>query len=359
MTQPRFTFCVPNLNKIEFLPACIDSILRQTSDDWCCVFVDGYSSDGSWEYMQQFSADPRFKLLRGLKKGMYADWNECLAHVDTEYFYILTSDDTCFPNLVSATTRQLDRHPDVDACHFQFAYIDSQGIITRSPTDIIQHQFPLYQDINQVTHRRSGVCEFVMHYAYRSPYVTITSLVFRRRIIEKLGGFRLGYGSSGDYDWTMRLCLETDILYLPELLATWRIYDGQATSGGRSPNVAQRGLTIASDNLTEFLRQKPTHPMAQALKRQGLTLPQLLAHLAYEYDFRRYKERIQSRKWMGAIALLLRLVVTYPLLFSTHLGARLTRSKDFNIHQSRTSFAQRLIKAYRLSWPPRQLSTDG
>ncbi|MEO1522038.1 MAG: glycosyltransferase [Cyanobacteria bacterium J06633_2] len=358
MGNPRFTFCVPNLNKIDFLPACIESILNQTSDDWCCVFVDGYSTDGSWEYMQQFSSDPRFKLLRGLKKGMYADWNECLTHVETEYFYFLTSDDTCFPNLVSATTTQLNHHPDIDACHFQFAYIDEHGAVTRSPKDIIQHQFPLYKDVNQMPHRRSGLCEFVMHYAYRSPYVTITSLVFRRSIIEKLGGFRLDYGSSGDYDWTMRLCLETDILYLPELLATWRIYEGQATSGGRSPKIAKRGLDIASQNLTEVLERGADHPIAKALSHRGLTTPQLLAHLAYEYDFRRYKDSIKARDIKTAIALFVRLMLNYPVLFGVHLTSRLTQPKNFNIHQSRTSFAQRLIRTYDLSWPPVGLSPE-
>ncbi|MEM7771132.1 MAG: glycosyltransferase [Cyanobacteria bacterium P01_A01_bin.37] len=348
MGNPTFTFCVPNLNKVDFLPACIESILKQDCSDWCCVFVDGYSTDGSWEYMQQFSDDPRFKLLRGLRKGMYADWNECLTHVETEYFYFLTSDDTCFPTLVSATTSQLDQYPDVDACHFQFAYIDVQGTMTRSPQDIIQHQFPLYADINQIPHRRSGLCEFVMHYAYRAPYVTITSLVFRRCLIEKLEGFRLNYGSSGDYDWTMRLCLATDILYLPKLLATWRIYDGQATTGGRSPQVAKRGLEIASHNLSEFLERNTHHSTVH----QALTPSQLLAHLAYEYDFRLYKDSLKEKNVKKIVVLIAQLFSKYPRLFATHLWSRLLKSKEFNIHQSRTSFAQRLIRDHQLQWPP-------
>ncbi len=359
MGNQTFTFCVPNLNKIDFLPACIDSILQQDCSDWYCVFVDGYSSDGSWEYMQKFSSDPRFKLLRGLGKGMYADWNECLRHVDTEYFYFLTSDDTCFPNLVSTTTSQLDQFPDIDACHFQFAYIDEQGTITRSPQDIIRHQFPLYEDINQVVHRRSGLCEFIMHYAYRSPYVTITSLAFRRRLIEKLEGFRLNYGSSGDYDWTMRLCLETDILYIPKLLATWRIYEGQATSGGRSPHVAKRGLDIAQNNLEQFThRVKARDITIPSDISHALHPPQLLAHLSYEYDFRRYKESLKVKDFQTTLMVLSRLLTKYPKLFFTHLASRFTASDEFNIHQSRTLFAHHLIKKYQLQWPPLKVAHD-
>ncbi|NER52725.1 MAG: glycosyltransferase family 2 protein, partial [Symploca sp. SIO1A3] len=74
MGSPKFTFCIPNLNKIKYLPACIESMLAQDCQDWRCVFVDGYSTDGSWEYMEQFASDPRFLLLRGRQQGMYTDW---------------------------------------------------------------------------------------------------------------------------------------------------------------------------------------------------------------------------------------------------------------------------------------------
>jgi glycosyltransferase involved in cell wall biosynthesis len=350
--QPRFTFCVPNLNKRAFLPACIESILTQDCPDWHCVFVDGYSTDGSWEYMQKFSTDPRFTLLRGLKKGMYADWNECLNHVQTEYFYFLTSDDTCSPNLVSETTSKLDCFPDIDACHFQFAYLNERGEIMRSPQQIIQHQFPLYTDINQVMHRRSGLCEFLMHYAYRSPYVTITSLVFRYPLIKKLEGFRSNYGSSGDYDWTMRLCLETDILYIPKQLATWRIYEGQATLGGRSPQVAQRGFEIAHANLKLFAEKQEQNSTFRALSPSQ----HWLAHLSYELGLRRYKESVKAGDRNAGIHVFAQLVFQHPKIFFNHLYSRFLTLKEFNIHQSRTLFARYLIKHYSLSWPPKKVS---
>jgi glycosyltransferase involved in cell wall biosynthesis len=230
MANPRFTFCIPNLNKIDFLPACIESMLAQDCDDWCCVFVDGFSTDGCWEYMQQFVGDPRFRLMRGLKQGMYADWNECLRHVKTEYFYILTSDDTCYPDLVSTTAKALDAVPDIDVCHFKFALIDSEGQTIRTSPETAKLQFPLYYPFYERTHRRQGLVDFLAHFVYGALYTTITSLVFRSRILSKMYGFSVMHGSIGDYDWTMRLGLHSDILYIPNLLSTWRKYDGQADS---------------------------------------------------------------------------------------------------------------------------------
>jgi glycosyltransferase involved in cell wall biosynthesis len=250
MSSPRFTFCIPNLNKIDFLPACIESMLAQDSSDWCCVFVDGFSTDGSWEYMEQFAEDPRFQLMRGLKQGMYADWNYCLTQVETEYFYILTSDDTCYPHLVSTTVEALDFVPDIDVCHFKFALIDSQGRTIRTSPETAKLQFPLYYPFYEKTHRRQGIVDFLAHFVYGALYTTITSLVFRSRILDKMHSFSVKHGSIGDYDWTMRLGLYSDILYIPNLLATWRKYDGQADS--LTDNLARRKneFDIGRRNLT-------------------------------------------------------------------------------------------------------------
>ncbi len=110
--------------------------------------------------MQQFADDHRFLLLRGLRQGMYADWNECMRHVETDYFYFLTSDDTCLPTLASTTISALDAFPDVEACHFKFAWIDETGAITRSPEDITETHFDGYSEVNRYAHLRSGMSEF-------------------------------------------------------------------------------------------------------------------------------------------------------------------------------------------------------
>jgi glycosyltransferase involved in cell wall biosynthesis len=249
MGKPRFTFCIPNLNKIDYLPACIDSMLAQDRDDWQCVFVDGFSTDGCWEYVQRFADDPRFRLLRGLKQGMYADWNECLRYVDTEYFYILTSDDTCSPRLVRQTTQVLDQYLDVDVCHFQYALIDRAGSILADYEALIKLWFPLYADFIDVAHRRLGLCETLSHYAYGTIYKTITSLVFRTKLLRKMDGFSTEYGSVGDYDWGLRLGLYSDVIYIPQLLATWRTYEEQATAQLSFSEMPEQFLAIAAENI--------------------------------------------------------------------------------------------------------------
>jgi len=348
MQNPRFTFCIPNLNKIKYLPACIESVLAQSCDDWRCVFVDGYSTDGSWEYMQQFASDPRFLIRRGIKQGMYADWNECLKQVDTDYFYFLTSDDICFPELVSSTVKALDAHPDVDVCHFQFCLINEAGQTIQSFESITRQQCDLYCEVNQYPHLRSGLCEFMMHFVYRAIYTTITSLVFRSSVIDYLKAFKTTSGVIADYDWTMRLGLFTDVLYIPKLLATWRIYAEQATRGSKRLENQAQLLAIAQDNLSDLASTK----LIQKLKRP-IHSNQILADFRDQHASALYEQIFTTRTIIDIQKCLFLSTTSYPFYVAKKALNRLSLNTVYS-YPDRLELAQTRIHQYGLQWPPLQ-----
>jgi glycosyltransferase involved in cell wall biosynthesis len=348
MSLPRFTFCIPNLNKIKYLPDCIQGMLEQESADWCCVFVDGYSTDGSWEYMQQFRGDSRFKLLQGKRQGMYEDWNECLRNVDTEYFYFLTSDDTCFPELVGRTISALDRYPEINACHFLYSFIDEDGKTTHTPRQVIQENFPIYQKPNQSSHIRSGLCEFMMHFAYHNIYRTMTSLVMRKTLIPQLKSFSSQYGSAGDFDWTMRLCLHTDVLFIPELLATWRLYESQATQIAGGKQLSSDVMAAALENLDLFLDMH-----AGELFYKKINIGKLQSRLEDNHaaSILRSVDLVDN---LPSIQYLIDLFRKYPFYIFQKLLNRFTLNL-YNPYVNNDTFAMTLIAEGSFIWPPEVL----
>ena len=305
MSLPMFTFCIPNLNKIDYLPACIESVLAQDCSNWRCVFVDGYSTDGSWEYMQQYKDDPRFIIKRGLKQGMYTDWNECLSHVQTDYFYILTSDDTCYPNLVSRVIEYLDQYPALEAVHFRYEFINEAGLTIETADEIVRRMYPTYSQFNQHLHVRPGLFEVMMHCAYKAIYCTITSLAFRQTLLEKIGGFATCYGPVADFDWTMRLGFHTDVLFIPETLSTWRMYDEQATSRSKALESLENVLEIAKKNIVTLA----TSPQAQQLQTP---IQSKILYKSFElhYAAQLYRDAFTQ---LPAISRLLQAIATFPL----------------------------------------------
>ena len=84
---------IPTLNAAEFLEARMNSILNQTYTDWELIICDSYSEDGTWEYFSRFKGDPRVRMYRVPKEGLYAGWNECLRRARGNYVHIATADD--------------------------------------------------------------------------------------------------------------------------------------------------------------------------------------------------------------------------------------------------------------------------
>jgi glycosyltransferase involved in cell wall biosynthesis len=87
----------------------MQTILSQTLADWELIVCDSFSSDGTWEYFQQFKQDPRVRLYQVPKEGLYAGWNECLRRCRGEYVYIATADDTCKPELLEKMVAALGK----------------------------------------------------------------------------------------------------------------------------------------------------------------------------------------------------------------------------------------------------------
>lgn len=89
------TIITPVYNRAELLPACYDSLRRQTDRDFEWIIVDDGSTDGSADVAASFS-DDRFPILviRKANGGKHTALNAAIPHIRGQYVLILDSDDT-------------------------------------------------------------------------------------------------------------------------------------------------------------------------------------------------------------------------------------------------------------------------
>lgn len=231
---PRVSILLPNRNHRPFLPERLQSILRQTFTDWELIVLDGQSDDGSWEYLQETLADdPRARLLQAPPRGIYPSWNQCLAMARGEFVCIAPADDTMEHGFLAAMVQALDENPECDAAHCKLALIDAQG---RPPADMVpwdRYYGTLYfgPRIDQF-HRRRPPHDGVLTSCVRTLYTSITQLLIRRRVFQRIGLFRTDLGTHADYEWGMRLGLTSTVVHVPLRLASWRVHDNQGTDLG-------------------------------------------------------------------------------------------------------------------------------
>jgi len=220
------SICLPTLNARHYLDKRLDSIFAQTVQDWELIVCDSFSDDGTWEYLQAFTGDPRVRLYQVPKDGLYAGWNECLRRARGEYIHIATADDTCSPDFLETVMGLLSKHTDATLGFCDHRQIDEYGNEVEGPIPAGRRFFSKWANLNVYL---SAPCAFTACSHINPLWNTMSAVVFHKSVLTKTGFFPLDFGTCGDVFWAARAALAGGFVYTGRQLATWRRHRAQAT----------------------------------------------------------------------------------------------------------------------------------
>ena len=125
----RVTIGLPVFNGEQFLPAAIDSLLKQTYSDFELVISDNGSTDGTETICRDSAAkDRRVRYYRGNRnRGSVWNFNRVFTLAQAEYFKWAACDDICVPEYVGACVEVLDSDASVVLCYSETILIDERG----------------------------------------------------------------------------------------------------------------------------------------------------------------------------------------------------------------------------------------
>jgi GT2 family glycosyltransferase len=110
--MPRASVVVPAYNSVAFIDATMRSILAQTFNDFELVVSDHNSTDGTWEALQHYTADPRVRLSRLAPGGWApANWNAVTDLATGEFVKLVCGDDVLYPESLAMQVAALTAHP--------------------------------------------------------------------------------------------------------------------------------------------------------------------------------------------------------------------------------------------------------
>ncbi|WP_419803146.1 glycosyltransferase [Mucilaginibacter sp.] len=240
---------LPNLNTpIDFLKKRLETIKNQTSVNWECIVIDGFSTNGSWEYLKsQTEKEVRFRLYQLPKKGIYNAWNEGIYRANGEFIYIATSDDTMSNELIEKMQNALIKNPDCSIAHCGLTIIDGND----NPVDHSWEKYwtsQYFGTLLQQSHKRLAPHDGILHMSVQTVYTSITQLLIKESVFREVGVFLTDVGPIADFEWGMRVALLENIIYVPEKLATWRLHSDQATDSNYNNTAAHRKKIVQLAN---------------------------------------------------------------------------------------------------------------
>lgn len=109
----KLTFCIPTMNRAEFIGETLESIISQVTDETEIVIVDGGSKDNTEAIVESYSKQfPRLRYVRspnlgaqmGLpsNSGFDLDCSHAVEIACGEYCWLMTDDDLVLPGAVAA-----------------------------------------------------------------------------------------------------------------------------------------------------------------------------------------------------------------------------------------------------------------
>ena len=209
--NPSISLLIPvyNIGR-KFLSECIDSILNQTYQNFELILVDDCSTkEETIETLKEYEKkDSRIVVKYRKKNGhISAATNDALKLATGEFVGLVDNDDILAENALYEVVKVLNENKKLDMIYSDEDKINLKG----------ERCDPNFKS------------DFAPDSLLSSNYICHFT-VLRKSIMDKIGGFRLGYEGAQDYDLFLRFTEQTkNIYHIPKILYHWRMVEGSTS----------------------------------------------------------------------------------------------------------------------------------
>lgn len=232
--QPKISILMPVYDvDHRFFKEALGSVATQIYPNWELCAVDDCSKDATlYKILESFAAahPGRVKLGRNERNlHISGTSNNALAMATGDYVTLLDHDDRLYPHSLAEAVRHIVSFDRPEILYSDSGAIDSDG------------------QLAGITFAKPDWSPF-MHLAFN--YTTHMS-VYSTELLRKIGGFRIGFEGSQDYDLMLRAVEATSkpVAHIPLCLYQWRVHEKSTAQGiAAKPyaiNAAVKALTEA------------------------------------------------------------------------------------------------------------------
>ena len=235
---PKVSVLIPTYNYARYLPEAIESVLKQSFEDYELIIVDDCSKDDSEEVIRHYAAlDSRVRCeFNPANLGLVGNWNYCLSLARGEYIKFLFGDDKLADGqALQKMVRMLEENP--------------SAVLAVSARNIIDENSAFLESGDHMGAEglHSGLEVIVRCLESNANLIGEPSVVLmRRRDISR--GFNTQYLQIPDLEMWFHLLEKGNAVYTAEPLCAFRKHSRQQTEVNRVNQVGEREqLILLSD----------------------------------------------------------------------------------------------------------------
>lgn len=231
--KPLISIILPVYNVEElWLRKCIDSVLAQYYSNWeLCISDDASTKLHIKKVLEEYKArDSRIKVVYRTENGHISrSSNSALEIATGEFIALLDHDDELTLDALFENVSLINRFRDADVI-----YSDEDKISTKG-----ERFSPFFKP------------DWSPDLLLSQMYICHLT-VYRKSLVDQVGGFREGYEGSQDFDLILRVTeLTNNIYHIPKILYHWRAIQSSTASSGSSKDYTHiAGLKAVKDAVT-------------------------------------------------------------------------------------------------------------
>ena len=207
---PAITVLMPAYNAENYIAEAIASILCQTFADFELLIINDGSTDATKDIILSFQ-DSRIRMIDQENKGISTALNIGLQHARADYIARFDADDICFKDRLQKQFDFLLANPDYIIVGSDAVYISETG------------------DHLCVFECKGHTHEEIMKEIYTACPLTHSSVMFKKGIVMRCGGYPVDAHTFEDYLLWIRLCGFGKICNFPEPLIKVRFSPSSVT----------------------------------------------------------------------------------------------------------------------------------
>ncbi|HEY6393950.1 MAG TPA: glycosyltransferase family 2 protein, partial [Candidatus Binataceae bacterium] len=191
----RITTVIPAFRRPALLKRAIESVLAQTWSDLEVRVFDDASGDNTAPVVEAVARrDSRVRYVCNPRNlGMIPNAAAAIARVDSEFFTVLNDDDFLAPDFFRTAIAAFEKHPDAGAFIGRLVYWDLD----------IPNRTRAYFSLGREGYLPAP--EAFIEILSKSQNHTWTSMMFRREVIDTVGGLDVGVGYAADLDFELQV----------------------------------------------------------------------------------------------------------------------------------------------------------
>lgn len=260
---PKITVLTPSFNQGRYIEQTIRSVLGQEYPNLEYYVLDGGSTDGTLEILEQYRT--RLRYISESDRGQTHAINKGLALAGGEVVCYLNSDDQLAPGALQRVGAFFQDHPQCAWLSGRCRIVDDRGVEILKP-------ITWYKNFWLATHSPTVLA--VLN------YISQPATFWKRDLVDRIGWLDESLHYAMDYEYWLRILQVEKLWVLKDVLAIFRVH------------AASKGSTGAASQFYEELE----------IARARIDSPALLKlHAAHNALILRVYRQIQSRAAPGSM----------------------------------------------------------